>query len=412
MSPYSEFDLDPYVSLPAEKLIVGSTLPFDVFLKDHGIIIPLFNRGSVYDGVAMNILREKGVGMVHVKTSEGTELEAYLSRLPAAAKAGLDPVVYRQYIESRDRHYLIDRSLLLQGTRVAFNILLLREFRLSVLLPANEGTPAVIDDRVLHASGDIVIRPEDISRYNAYLQDLANSERLGGEERDRIRRSVIRENSKLILKDLLDNPRSGEKIKESVSVVNRMVECILENKSAAGDLLSLRNHDYYTYTHSVNVAVLSVGLALAAGLPREQIMRLGIGAMLHDVGKCAIPSAIINKPGRLDDEEYNIIKTHVPEGEQILRISPDVPEESFLAVSQHHERLSGKGYPGRRKEQEVHLFGRITSIVDCYDAMTTKRSYQPARTPFYALSVITREAADFDRDLLKAFIRMLGELKA
>ena len=412
MAPYSEFDLDPYVSLPAEKLIVGAVLPFDVFLKDHGIVIPLFNKGTVYDGVAMNILHEKGVNTVHVKTSEGVELESYISRLPSRTQTSPDPVVYNQYIENRDKHYLIDRTLLLQDSSITFSLYLLREFRLAMLLPASEKSPARVDDRVKSASGDIVIRPGDIPRYNAYLQDLAKGERLGRQERDRVRHSVIRENSKIILKDLLDNPRSGEKIKESVSVVNRMVESILENKSATGDLLSLRTHDYYTYTHSVNVAVLSVGLALAAGLPRDQIIRLGIGAMLHDVGKCAIPSTIINKPGRLDDEEYKIIKTHVPEGEQILRISPDVPEESFLAVSQHHERLSGKGYPGGKKEEQVHLFGRITSIVDCYDAMTTKRSYQPARTPFYALSIITREAGDFDRELLTAFIRMLGELKA
>lgn len=412
MAQYSEIDLDPYVSLPADKLIVGATLPFDVFLKDHGIVIPLFNKGALYDGVAMNILKEKGLATVYVRTSEGVELESYLSRLPVAVKAAPGPALYNQYVASRDAHYLVDRTLLRPGSRVTFGLYFLKEFRLVALLPADEESPAVIDDRVARADGDIVIRPADLPRYNAYLQGLVNSDQLERRERDALRRSVIKENSKIILKDLLENPRSGEKIKESVGMVNHMVESVLENRSAAGDLLSLRTHDYYTYTHSVNVAVLSVGLALAAGLSREQIVKLGIGAMLHDVGKCAIPPAIINKPGRLDDEEYRIIKTHVPEGEQILRVSRDVPEESFLAVTQHHERLSGTGYPGRKTEQDIHLFGRITSIVDCYDAMTTKRSYQPARTPFYALSIITREAGDFDKELLRAFIRMLGELKA
>ena len=134
--------------------------------------------------------------------------------------------------------------------------------------------------------------------------------------------------------------------------------------------------------------------------------------MLHDVGKSSIPPAIINKPGRLDDSEYRIIKTHVSEGEKILRLNKEIPEESFIAVSQHHERLSGRGYPYNKSGQDIHPFGRITSIVDCYDAMTTERSYQPARTPFYALSIITREAGDYDLELLKVFIKMLGELKA
>jgi HD-GYP domain-containing protein (c-di-GMP phosphodiesterase class II) len=126
--------------------------------------------------------------------------------------------------------------------------------------------------------------------------------------------------------------------------------------------------------------------------------------MLHDVGKSAIPASIINKAGRLNDDEYRIIKTHVSQGENILRINKEILENSFLAVSQHHERLSGRGYPNNKAGQEIHLFGRITSIVDCYDAMTTERSYQPVQTPFYALSTITRESEDFDRELLKEFI--------
>ena len=131
--------------------------------------------------------------------------------------------------------------------------------------------------------------------------------------------------------------------------------------------------------------------------------------MLHDVGKSAIPASIINKAGRLNDDEYRIIKTHVSQGENILRINKEILENSFLAVSQHHERLSGRGYPNNKAGQEIHLFGRITSIVDCYDAMTTERSYQPVQTPFYALSTITRESEDFDRELLKEFILLCRE---
>jgi putative nucleotidyltransferase with HDIG domain len=412
VAQYSEIDLDPYVSLDVGKLALGARLPFDVFLKDHGIVIPLFNKGTVYDGAAVNILKEKGLSTVYVKTSEGVDLENYLSRGAAQTVVLPAPEVYQQYVRTKEQHYVVDRALLPADSRISFNLYVLNEFRVSILLPASEASPAVIDDRVAGTSGDIVIRHEDIPRYEAYLRSVVRGEAGGHRDGDKVRHTAIKENSKLILKSLLDNPRSGEKIKESIPTVKAMVDAILANRSAASDLLSLQTYDYYTYTHSVNVAVLSVGLAIAAGLSREEIIKLGIGALLHDVGKCMIPSTIINKTSRLDDEEYRIIKTHVPEGEQILRVSSDVPEESFLVVSQHHERLSGKGYPAGRKERDIHVFGRITSIVDCYDAMTTKRSYQPARTPFYALSIITREAGDFDRDLLKAFIKMLGELKA
>jgi HD-GYP domain-containing protein (c-di-GMP phosphodiesterase class II) len=412
MAQFTEIDLDPFVSVPAEKLVVGTSLPFAVFLKDRSIVIPLFNKGTIFDGIASNILRDKGIGTIYVRTSDGVELDNYLWQRREPKKTTPDRSKYDEYVASKSQHYLIERALLQPGTRITFSLYVLIQFHLSILLPATEQVPATIDDRVVNIPGDIVIKPEDIPRYNAYLSTLLSAGGTKEKDRDKIKRSALKENSKLILKDLLDNPRSGEKIRESITMVNTMVESILENRSAASDLLSLRTYDYYTYTHSVNVAVLSVGLGIAAGLKREDLVTLGIGAMLHDVGKSAIPASIINKAGRLDDDEYRIIKTHVSEGENILRINKEIPQNSFLAVSQHHERLSGRGYPNNKAGQEIHLFGRITSIVDCYDAMTTERSYQPARTPFYALSTITRESEDFDRELLKEFIRMLGELKA
>jgi len=412
MAQFTEIDLDPYVSVPAEKLAVGTSLPFAVFLKDRSIVIPLFKKGTIFDGIAANILREKGISTIYVRTSDGVELDNYLWQRRAPKRTAPDRSTYDEYVASKSRHYLIERALLQPGARITFSLYVLIQFRLSVLLPATEQAPATIDERVVNTPGDIMIKPEEIPQYNAYLSTLLCAEETKEKDRDKMKRNAIKENSKLILKELLDNPRSGEKIKESITMVNTMVESILENRSAASDLLSLRTYDYYTYTHSVNVAVLSVGLGMAAGLKRQDLVTLGIGAMLHDVGKSAIPSSIINKAGRLDDDEYRIIKTHVSEGENILRMNKEIPQDSFLAVSQHHERLSGRGYPNNRMEQEIHLFGRITSIVDCYDAMTTERSYQPARTPFYALSTITRESKDFDRELLKEFIRMLGELKA
>ncbi len=411
MSARYEIDPDPYVSVAADKLVVGTHIPFDVFIKDRSIVIPLFNRGAVYDGTALNILREKGITTVQVRTADGINLDTYLSRSKDQKRPVPDPETYKLYVASKDTHYLIDRALLRPGTQIPFGLYLLNEFRLSVLLPATDSRPATIDERIAGMPGDIVIQPSDIPRYHTYLNSLLNPGAVKEQEREKVKRVAIKENSKLVLKDLLDNPRSGEKIKESMILVNEIVDSILENRDAAGDLLSLRTYDYYTYTHSVNVAVLSVGLGMAVGLKKEEIEKLGIGAMLHDVGKSSIPSSIINKASRLDEDEFRIVKTHVSEGEKILHMNRHIPEESFIAVSEHHERLSGRGYPYSKAGRNIHPFGRITSIIDCYDALTTARSYQAARTPFFALSTITREAGDYDRDLLTVFIKMLGHLK-
>ena len=400
----------PYIAVGVDQLVLNNSLPFDVFIKDQRAVIPLFNRGAVYDGTAQNILQDKGISTISVRTEDSRLLEAYLARMTEQNSAIPDPAALQQYLAKKNECYVIDRALLIPGKEISFSLFTLNSFRMNVLLPATTQLPLVINEQARSAAGDIVVMPADIGRYHAYLDSLMSAGDIVGRERDKVKSIAIKENSKLVLKDLLDNPRSGEKIKESMVLVNTMVDNILENKGAVYDLLSLRTYDYYTYTHSVNVAVLSVGLGMAIGLGKEEIRKLGIGAMLHDVGKSSIPSTIINKTGRLDDAEYGIIKTHVSEGENILRTNKDIPKESFIAVSQHHERLSGKGYPYNKAGREIHPFGRITSIVDCYDALTTTRSYQAARTPFFALSILTKEAGDYDTEILKEFIKMLGTM--
>ncbi|WP_059176674.1 HD-GYP domain-containing protein [Thermodesulfovibrio aggregans] len=133
--------------------------------------------------------------------------------------------------------------------------------------------------------------------------------------------------------------------------------------------------------------------------------------MLHDLGKSQIPHEILNKQGKLNDTEYNIIKQHVLFGYELLENQKEFPKDSLTAVLQHHEKLSGKGYPFGLKADEIKLFGRITAIADCYDALTTRRPYKPPLTSYFALSIIVKEKGDYDPELLKAFIKMLGKIK-
>ncbi len=404
-------ELESYIPIPRDQLLPDAALPFDVFIKDRSLVIPLFNRGTVYDSSARTVLEERGIQNIFIRAENSGELEKYLVQ-PKPAAAGLpDPETYNRYVQNKSGRHMIDRGLLVPGTAITFNLYRLHDFTLSPLAEAADTAPVTIDERILAASGDFVINSADVPRYKAYLDALFADRSLPSTEQRRLRNKIVKENSKLLIKHLIDEPRSGEKIKESIAAVNTMVDAILENKDAAYDLLTLRTYDYYTYTHSVNVAVLSVGLGMALGLPRETLQKLGIGAMLHDLGKGVIPLAILNKPSRLTEEEFAVMKTHVQKGAELLRIHREIPEESFVAVTQHHERISGKGYPHSRAGGDVALFGRITSIIDCYDAITTSRCYQPARTPFFALSVLTKESGDYDTEILSTFIKMLGELK-
>lgn len=410
-SSYQEIDLDPYTAIQPATLIEGIDLPFDVFIKDKSLVIPLFNKGEIFDWTARDILREKGITEVYIRNADAGRLEPYRAKSHPPS-AGPDIGVFNQFLHEREHHYLIDRSLLLSGSSVPFSIFEIAGLEIKRLTKASPEAPAVVSDSILHATGDLVIRKADISLYNVYIDSILKTGAVPEQDRVRIKSVAIKENSKIILETLFEHPRSGEAIKGSVTVVSRMVDSVLENKDALHDLLSIRTHDYYTYTHSVNVAVMVIGLGLAVGLSRQQVEKIGIGSLLHDLGKSEIPLEIINKPGRLDDREYEIMKTHVVRGEQLLRGHHDIPNESFVAMMQHHERLSGKGYPFGLAAGEVKLFGRITSIVDCYDALTTERSYKPANTPFFALSILTRQSTEYDTDLLKIFIKMLGEIKS
>ncbi|MCX8070124.1 MAG: HD domain-containing protein [Thermodesulfovibrionales bacterium] len=129
------------------------------------------------------------------------------------------------------------------------------------------------------------------------------------------------------------------------------------------------------------------------------------------MGKSTIPHEVLNKQGKLNDTEFRIIMNHVIEGYKILKDRKDIDNDTIIPLLQHHEKLSGKGYPNKLPDKEIKLFGRITSIADCYDALTTQRPYKPAFTPFYALSIIAKETGNYDPELLKIFIRMLGKIK-
>jgi HD-GYP domain-containing protein (c-di-GMP phosphodiesterase class II) len=159
----------------------------------------------------------------------------------------------------------------------------------------------------------------------------------------------------------------------------------------------------------MNVSVFAVGLAHAAGVrSAADLQELALGTLLHDIGKSEIPRELIVKPGAYTPEELAIMRTHVERGEHILEGAGRLSALGMLAVSQHHERLTGDGYPRRVSGEDIHLFGRIAAIADCFDAMTSDRSYQRAMRPVEALHLMrTHLSNHFDQPLLDRFIRTL-----
>lgn len=165
--------------------------------------------------------------------------------------------------------------------------------------------------------------------------------------------------------------------------------------------------DHYTYAHSKNVARYAATLAVAAGLNDDQVRTIYLGGLLHDIGKISIPEAILNKEGRLGDDEYQIMKDHVNNSIAMIR---HLPEMDYLipAVLGHHERWDGKGYPRGISEKEIPVSARCLAIADVFDAMTTDRPYRKGMPLEYALSEITKGAGtQFDPELAVIFVQLI-----
>jgi len=202
-------------------------------------------------------------------------------------------------------------------------------------------------------------------------------------------------------------------IRKTVRLVQTLVENILEDDTIYMTASSIRLYDDYTYSHSVNVAMLSICLGKNIGLHRNLLEQLGLCGLFHDLGKIQIPEEIIRKPGKLTDEERQVIQSHSVNSVRLLlklRASWKRKSKILLAPFEHHLKFNLKGYPFVDWKKPISLFGRILAIADVYDALTSARSYRTeAMTPDKALGIMMKDSgADFDPILLKVFVNMLG----
>lgn len=172
------------------------------------------------------------------------------------------------------------------------------------------------------------------------------------------------------------------------SIVHNIVDEVVRNRDIMVNIIDIRAYDDYTYSHSLNVAVLSVVMGTALGLTKKQLYDLAMGALLHDAGKMFINKDILNKPARLTPEEFEEIKKHSERGYHYLREQLEIPEHARIVALQHHEQYCGNGYPSGLSKDSIHLYGRICCVADVYDALTSDRPYRKSMLPSDALEYI------------------------
>jgi putative nucleotidyltransferase with HDIG domain len=210
-----------------------------------------------------------------------------------------------------------------------------------------------------------------------------------------------------VLKDVrLGRIPSGGEVSQVVRDIGGMLK---KNRDAMLALTLIKNFDEYTYTHSVNVAVISLALADVLSFSEQDKVDVGVAGLLHDVGKTQLALALIRKAGGLTVEEFEEIKKHPEEGFALLGKMADIRPDSAYMVLEHHMRFDRTGYPRPGPEHRRHRYSHIIPVADCYDALTTMRTYQKARSPLQALEVMEKIGGkSLDPDLVRTLRGILG----
>ncbi|WP_435749949.1 HD-GYP domain-containing protein [Thauera sp. AutoDN2] len=214
-----------------------------------------------------------------------------------------------------------------------------------------------------------------------------------------------------IVRDMMGDIRLGKQIQlEQIEpLVERIVDSIFRQQDAMLPLARLKDHDEYTFQHSVSVCTLMTSFARTLELPRDIIHEIAVGALLHDVGKAKVPDDILNKPAKLTDAEFVKMKSHVVQSKIILQGTPGISQIALDVAAQHHERFDGTGYPNKLKGDEISLYGQMGAIVDVYDAITSNRVYHKGMAPTEALrKLLEWSKFHFNPTLVQAFIRAVG----
>jgi putative nucleotidyltransferase with HDIG domain len=195
----------------------------------------------------------------------------------------------------------------------------------------------------------------------------------------------------------------------ALQAVEGLAEAVTQNRTALVALTAMRNYDNYTFTHMVNVSILTMGQARALGIEGKLLREFGLSALMHDIGKVRTPKEVLNKPDKLTDEEFVIMRRHTVDGAEILRRTPEMPILAPVVAFEHHLRIDGTGYPFGVKRQDLNIATMLCSISDVYDAMRSQRAYQQAFPTERILAVLKRnDGTQFDQHLVRRFVQLLG----
>ncbi|MCD7835617.1 MAG: HD-GYP domain-containing protein [Lachnospiraceae bacterium] len=203
---------------------------------------------------------------------------------------------------------------------------------------------------------------------------------------------------------LFSNKDSQNFAETTENITDELMKAIFDNDAVAVDIGMLKVSDEYTFKHSVDVATMSMIIGRQYGLTKHEVREIGVAGLLHDLGKSQIPLEVLNKPGKLNDDEFALMKQHSLFGFKILKERDEFSEGIKLGVLQHHEKLNGKGYPMGVSGDKIHKYAKIISVADVYDALVTERPYKSGFPKNEAVEMIMAMTGELDIDAMRSFL--------
>lgn len=287
------------------------------------------------------------------------------------------------------RYIPIDKTIIQEGMEFGFNLFHPSESKTEMHCFKENGVPVNCDEiSMIDTINTLYVNEDEYADYELFCNSMSESLREIDEITSPNETAAIYKNASEVLNALFSNPETLGNYEACKDVVTSLVDTILVDDFTIKSLLVIASHDYYTHTHSINVAIYALSLGSFLGLQSETLAELGESALLHDLGKSKIASTIINKNGKLTDREFKEVQKHSDLG-YAVGLKLGIKNKYVLqGIRHHHEKMDGSGYPLGLKGKDIPLFARIIGACDIFDALTSRRTYKEPMTTFEALKLM------------------------
>lgn len=399
------YQYSSFVPISLDRLIEGTFIPFDIFINTDKGIKYLFPSGLPYDAFSKEFFLEKNISQIFILKEHFSIFTEYLEKLKTEAKVldKTDNISFREYSFQKSQLHHINKALIIPKKEIMFSLYKLIDFKIAPIIEIVSNLPVVIYEDLKQEKGDILIKRVDFTEYLSYLATLNSPIELDND----VSRQIFFERGKIILRYFLLNPMNKDYLLKIMAFGRTLVDLLIKFKNDFYQFLISELEDFYTYTHSINVAILSIATGIVMNFSKKELESLAIASLLHDIGHNTISNEVIDKQGKLTDIEYEVFKTHVLKGVWILNKHKELSSDIIEAIAHHHEKLNGSGYPMGIVGKDISLFGRIIAITDTFDLLTTKRPYRNAYTSNYAFTILAKNKSCYDQKIFELFIKLL-----